>query len=460
MTGPESGAGSVLDGKAAVRIAIEAAGIQARTVLPLTVGKEDVTAWKLWSGQSLGSETLVSDFSSTTTTVYLETGTWDFTLQGYKNDDLILRGNIPDKSITLDGPNVLAFTVAPVLDGTGTFKITINLPPGHGITRAEIFKDGDKDEEVILADDAVVFEFEKDYSAEDYYFSILLYKDTELYGAVSELVQVRGNLRSEKTYTLDREDLNLTYTITYHLDGGHLDEEVDNPPGYYRSTDVDFTLPIPVRTGYTFGGWYNNAGLTGNPVIEIPQGSLGDKDFYAQWTGKTYTVTFKSNDGTDTTWDTRTVTVPVTTITDFPEEASPSREGYRFEGWNTQADGLGSVFTSSTTVTGDMTIYAQWKPDVSDVSVEIALQPQPGEPPISGSKSIFVDDQVEFSAAGTGYEAWQWYWDGEEIEGAASDTYTLGANSKPAGIYELSVVVTTDEGESLSARCRVTINAR
>jgi hypothetical protein len=69
-----------------------------------------------------------------------------------------------------------------------------------------------------------------------------------------------------------------------------------------------------------------------------------------------------------------------------------------------------------------------------------------------------VDEGIQFFA-GTGYQSWTWYWDGEVIAGVDSDTYTLAANSKPKGIYELSVLVTTGDGKKLSARCRVTIKA-
>jgi uncharacterized repeat protein (TIGR02543 family) len=37
-----------------------------------------------------------------------------------------------------------------------------------------------------------------------------------------------------------------------------------------------------------------------------------------------------------------------------------TRSGYTFDGWNTVQDGSGSAFTGSTTVTGDITVYAQW----------------------------------------------------------------------------------------------------
>jgi uncharacterized repeat protein (TIGR02543 family) len=157
------------------------------------------------------------------------------------------------------------------------------------------------------------------------------------------------------------------------------------------------------------------------------------------------------NNGTDTNHAVKTVAPPASAVTDFPGD--PSRTGYDFAGWNTRADGSGSSFTVSTTVSDDVTVYARWNPDAS---VHISLEPQPGNPSLSDA-AVFKDASIWFSAAGTGYTAWQWYWNGEIINSAVSDTYTLEANAKQPGIYELSVVVTAAGGEKLSARCRITV---
>ncbi|MDR3122222.1 MAG: hypothetical protein LBU16_00375 [Treponema sp.] len=53
-----------------------------------------------------------------------------------------------------------------------------------------------------------------DVAAGDYYFSVRLHKDDACYGAVSDLVQVRGNLTSEQTYEMELVDLNLRYLIS------------------------------------------------------------------------------------------------------------------------------------------------------------------------------------------------------------------------------------------------------
>ena len=81
-----------------------------------------------------------------------------------------------------------------------------------------------------------------------------------------------------------------TYNINYELNGGT--NASSNPATY--DDDKAVTLANPTRTGYTFGGWYDNASFSGSPVTSIPVGSSGDKTLYAKWTINSYTVTWKN----------------------------------------------------------------------------------------------------------------------------------------------------------------------
>ena len=69
------------------------------------------------------------------------------------------------------------------------------------------------------------------------------------------------------------------YTITYvNVDGA----TNENPAGYNVETET-ITLKDPVKTGYTFDGWYKTEDFTGDAVIKIAQGSTGDITLYAKW---------------------------------------------------------------------------------------------------------------------------------------------------------------------------------
>lgn len=52
----------------------------------------------------------------------------------------------------------------------------------------------------------------------------------------------------------------------------------------------------------------------------------------------------------------------------LPKE--PTKEGKVFAGWNTKQDGTGEVFTDDTVVTGDITVYAQWKDKEYTITVD------------------------------------------------------------------------------------------
>lgn len=68
-----------------------------------------------------------------------------------------------------------------------------------------------------------------------------------------------------------------TYTITYDLAGGTM-EENPNPTEYtIESADITFT-GTPTRVGYVFAGWKTN-----NYKTTIPSGSYGNKTVTAQW---------------------------------------------------------------------------------------------------------------------------------------------------------------------------------
>ena len=71
--------------------------------------------------------------------------------------------------------------------------------------------------------------------------------------------------------------------IFWELNGGSVDVEL---PTY---VEEPYILPIPYKTGYAFGGWYNNKGMRGAKYTEIPEGWKGT--LYAKWTAVASHVT-------------------------------------------------------------------------------------------------------------------------------------------------------------------------
>jgi len=99
-----------------------------------------------------------------------------------------------------------------------------------------------------------------------------------------------------------------TYTITYNLNGGTL------PIGAWNSYTfgTGLTLPIPTRANHNFGGWFDNAGLTGTVIAAISTTDTGNREFWAAWNPIAVTgVTLNPTNATILTGQTQTLTAIV-----------------------------------------------------------------------------------------------------------------------------------------------------
>lgn len=70
------------------------------------------------------------------------------------------------------------------------------------------------------------------------------------------------------------------YTLTYELNGG---TKANSRTSYTSETETFALGEAEGREGFTFDGWFDNPDFEGDAVTEIPQGSSGDKTFYAKW---------------------------------------------------------------------------------------------------------------------------------------------------------------------------------
>lgn len=120
-------------------------------------------------------------------------------------------------------------------------------------------------------------------------------------------------------------------------------------------------MPIPTRTGYTFGGWKTSSG---NVVVSTTQNTtIGNHTLSAVWTPKTYSVTYNANGGSGAG-----VTDTATYGTAYKTRSNTmfSRAGYSFSGWNENSSGTASDWTSwigkdwTWTYDKNITLYAKW----------------------------------------------------------------------------------------------------
>ena len=108
-------------------------------------------------------------------------------------------------------------------------------------------------------------------------------------------------------------------------------------------------------TGYTFGGWYKEAGCTNawNFAIDVV---TSDITLYAKWTANIHTLMWDVNGGNDLTGTYTSGSVAYGTVITKP--ADPTRTGHTFMGWK-ETDG--STTIAETMPDKDLTYTAQWE---------------------------------------------------------------------------------------------------
>ena len=203
------------------------------------------------------------------------------------------------------------------------------------------------------------------------------------------------------TLTLTADKL---YTVTMDTAGG-------DPirPIQYTVESEAFQLPTPVRTGYIFLGWTGEGITEPQKIIEIPQGSTGDRTYTANWQVIEYTVTLDVSGGDPLAPITYTVETPVILPT-------PTSTGYTFLGWT----GEGETTPQPTVVlpkgtTGDKAYTANWKV----ITYTIALGANGGEDLAAISYTIESDPIKLPTPERKGYEFKGWV--GDDIDGAQTE---------------------------------------
>ena len=219
------------------------------------------------------------------------------------------------------------------------------------------------------------------------------------------------------TVTANYEDIPpVTYTVTVTTDGNGTASA--NPVSGVAGSEV--TLTATANEGYIFKEWQVVKGGVNVTDNKFTMGSA-DVEIKAifeaipvQPDPETYTLTFDANGGAgsmEPQFFTEGEAQPLTANT-F------TREGYTFTGWNMAANGAGMGFADGASVmlTGDTTIYAQWK---ANEAPKPDPDPQPDPKPETNPLMIIrhpadqlvsPGETAEFSVLATGDGlTYQWY---------------------------------------------------
>lgn len=219
---------------------------------------------------------------------------------------------------------------------------------------------------------------------------------------------VTGNIPKEnpiKVYYIPR-----TFTVTFNANSGNITDNnksvttAQRTVKYNHEDNNNVSSLNPVKTGYTFIGWYekvkNEDGSDGEIQVYNAQGNCSNNGIhwkdskwikesnitvYAHWKANNYTLTLDANggyldggaleDGKANTIATLSPTYDKTTFNDVAY-LNPQRTGYTFEGWYTAKNNGTQIYDKTGKCTNDgkywkdgkwhltenATAYAHWEP--------------------------------------------------------------------------------------------------
>ena len=152
------------------------------------------------------------------------------------------------------------------------------------------------------------------------------------------------------------------YTVTFVYNNGSTNTTKEVT---YGSAYGD--LPTPTKTGYTFNGWTTSSGVAVTSTSKVSV--AGNHTLYAQYSTGTYLVTFEPMGGS-LSQSTKYVIYNST----YGTLPTPTRAGYKFNGWYTNNGNNAALITSTSkvTITTNHTLYAKWTANTYTVSFSSA----------------------------------------------------------------------------------------
>ena len=213
--------------------------------------------------------------------------------------------------------------------------------------------------------------------------------------------------------------MSITVTWNAGTNGGTVNGQGSVTTSVVSGSTASAPSQTPVKTGHSFRGWYTSA--SGGSLYNTVTVSAA-RTFYAQFTAESYTVTWDLGDG-----DTETTSQTYGQALVLP--ATPSRDGYTFQGWYTSETG-GTQVTGSTTYTtaGPSTYYARWEADQYTITWDLGDGRTETTQQTYGEKLGLPTQPLK-----DGYTFLGWFTDAEGGEQVTGDTIFTGTG--PATYY-------------------------
>ena len=208
-------------------------------------------------------------------------------------------------------------------------------------------------------------------------------------------IEIPQGSTGDRTYTANWQVIEYTITLL-EMDGAGTSEAL------VYTVEQPVTLPTPTREGYAFLGWTVNSDMAPQLTVVLPQGSIGNRTYTANWELTGYTITMDLNGGSGET------TLLYTVEDEEFALPTPTRNGYEFVGWTGEG-----ITTPQTSVkipkgsTGNKAYTANWK--VIEYTITLDTN---GGPNVSPIKYTVEDSFTLPYPLRPGYEFAGWTLDG------------------------------------------------
>lgn len=362
--------------------------LNSRTVLPIGINENmfdfswklvgscgNTTFEKVWEDDIASGKTsyqlMISDNS-----ILLDIGSWNFELTTYNKDNLIvLTSNLSCDLIS--GSNFLQFNMQEPIGEPGYVYFKLNFPSNvikrcvaklYDLNTNVIVSNSEK---VINADNSsflssIVYDLDGNSIDSGYYYLIVdlqqeinndIYSDFITINTYTCLIRVSPGLYSRGEYELP--NLATLYKIDYEINGGTFtDTTITTSYNQYTS----FTLPIPIKNGYDFKGWYTDSSFN-HSITKVETGSVGNITLYAKWVEKINYVQGLMFDSANNTFY---ISDESGLITFGNIISGRLTDSVIVQGYNSSSDksfDVGSVYNSlNAELTQDIVLTKDWEP--------------------------------------------------------------------------------------------------
>lgn len=240
----------------------------------------------------------------------------------------------------------------------------------------------------------------------------------------------------------------ISVTVSYNANGGTV-----SPASAKAEYGKTVTLPTPSKSGYTCLGWSSSASASSAAYACGASYTVNANiTLYAVWKANSYTVSFNANGGSCSTSSKQ-----VAYNSAYGTLPTPTRTGYTFNGWYTEANG-GTKISADTkvTVTADQTLYAQWTINTYTVSFNAnggSVSPDSAKAEYGKTVTLPTPTRNEYNCLG-----WAESRTAKEAKFACGAVYTVNANSTLYAVWSknLGIPVVTASNVASTGKVKLT----